>query len=249
MAILGYKNSSLFIRDFGLSEWLKTRGLAGWLEIATDGLEAPAKQRIAHEIEVHYAEAINDHMAAGEPELSAQLTALEELGDPQAAAVNFQKSHLTESEAKLMKGMEWTASKPFFSFWILPLDIIPLSVFVFFCVFPHQISHLRLLAVAMLVAYAGFRLIPRLLCATTLPRTSFIRRLALISLLTQVALSIWYALFIYATSHDIFVSAYFGLYILLLPNFKSNSPLRVWNKLRKMGDERNKLPGWQTPVS
>ena len=248
MAILGYKNSSLVVRDFGLAEWLNTRGLSGWLEIATDGLEAPAKQRIARENEVHYAEAVDDHMAANESEHSARTAAVLELGDPQVAALNFQKSHLTESEAKAVQSMERIAVKPFFSFWILPLDIIPLSVFVVLWVYPHQIFHLRLLAVAMLVEYAGFILIPRLLFATTLPRTSFVRGLALSTWLTQVALSSWCALFKYTINHDIYVSGFFGLYIFLLPDFKSNSPLRIWNKLRKMGDERNKLPSWQTPV-
>src|SRR5579863_7417708 len=102
MAILGYKNNTVFIRDFGLTEWLKTRGLAGWLEIATDGLEAPARQRIANQIGCHYAEAIHLHLAEGEPECSAQSTALAELGDPQKAALNFRKSHLTEYEARSM---------------------------------------------------------------------------------------------------------------------------------------------------
>jgi hypothetical protein len=248
MAMLGYKHSYLFTGDSGLSEWLKTRGLAGWLEIATDGLEATAKQRIAHEIEIHYAEAVNDHMAAGEPELSAQITALEELGDPQVAAVNFRKSHLTESQAKSMKSMEWTADKPFFSFWAVLLDIGPLSAFVFFCVFP--IAGSRLLAVATLVAYAGLRVVPRLLYFATLPRPSFIRGLALSVLLTEVALSCWMTLFAYTIiNHNIYVGGGRGLYMFLITNIKSNSPLRIWNKLRKMGDERNRLPSWQTPVA
>jgi hypothetical protein len=247
MAILGYKtfedyNSAMFNREFGLAEWLRTHGLAGWLEIATDGLEASAKQRIANEIEVHYSEAVKDQMAAGEPELSAQTTALLQLGDPQAAALNFQKSHLTESEARSMKSMEWIAAKPFCSFWALPLDIMPLLGFVLLCVYPHRIFQSRLLAIAMLVAYAGFRLIPRLLCAKPLPRKSFIKVLALSTFLTSVALGGWNALLFYTTTHDIYIGGFFGLYIVVLQTFKSHSPLRIWNKLRKMGDERNELP-------
>src|SRR5580658_3727668 len=132
MAILGYKNNNRAkpIRAFGITEWLETRGLAGWLEIATDGLEASARQRIANEIGVHYAEAVSAHQATGETEHSAQATALAELGDPQEAALNFQKSHLTEFEAKSLNWMERTAGKPLFSFRALPLDVIPLVGFV-----------------------------------------------------------------------------------------------------------------------
>jgi hypothetical protein len=129
MAILGYKKSTQFIRTFGMAEWLKTRGLAGWLEIATDGLEAPAKQRIANEIGAHFDEAVSAHLAAGESESSSRATALAELGDPQAAALSFNKSHLTEFEAKSMKWIEWTAAKPLFTFRSLKLDSMVLLGF------------------------------------------------------------------------------------------------------------------------
>src|SRR5580658_2613790 len=146
MAVLGYDK-------FNLAKWLETRGLAGWLEIATDGLEAPARQRIANEIGVHYAEAVNAHLAAGDAELAAQSTALAELGDPQKAAVNFQKSNLTDSQAKSMQWMERTATKPLFSVRMLPLDLIPLAGLVFVWLPLRQIFSSRLLAVGVLMAY------------------------------------------------------------------------------------------------
>ena len=253
MAILGHNNRLRFIREFGLAEWLNTRGLAGWLEIATDKLDAPAKQRIAREIEVHYAEAVHDHMAAGEAELSAQATAMLELGDPTVAALSFQKSHLTESEAKSIKWMEWAAAKPLFSFWALLLDGIPLGGVALLLSHlhgnPRDLLDFHFFASLVLVSYAGFRLIPRLLCARTLPRTSFIKGLALSIWLTDVALVSCYALFIYTRIHNVYVGGFFGLYLVLLHTFRRNSPSRIWNKLRKMGDARNELPPWQTPAS
>src|ERR1700722_7748915 len=123
MAILGYNK-------FDLAKWLETRGLAGWLEIATQDLQAPDKQRIAHEIEAHYAEAVSTHMEAGEPELSAQVKALADLGDPRVAARNFNESHLTEPQAKSMQWMGRRAAQPLFCFQMLLWDILPLGGFL-----------------------------------------------------------------------------------------------------------------------
>lgn len=41
----------------------KEKNLGQWLEVATSGLVAPAKERIQMEIEAHYAEAVANHMA------------------------------------------------------------------------------------------------------------------------------------------------------------------------------------------
>jgi hypothetical protein len=112
MAILGYKNSTRFIRTFGLEEWLRTRGLAGWLEIAIEGLDPLAKQRISDEIGAHYTESVSTHISHGASEQSAQSLALVELGDPQSAACQFEKTHLTESEGRQLAWMEKCATEP-----------------------------------------------------------------------------------------------------------------------------------------
>jgi hypothetical protein len=244
MAILGYKNSSFFTRSFGLEEWLKTRGLAGWLEIATDGLEAPGRQRVAHEIAAHYAEAISAHLAAGEPETSAQATALAELGDPQEAALNFQKNHLTAAEAKQLKWMEWLAAKPFFSFWMPVLDIIPFAGFALLCSNSHWDFNVRLFAIPVLVAYVGARLIPRLLGTRPLPRESFLKGLVLSNLIAIVSLSFGYALIMYMPDHDAFAA----VLVIYIWGFSLNPMFRIWNKLRKRGDGRADLPPHQTPA-
>jgi hypothetical protein len=242
MAILGYDK-------FNLVKLLETRGLPGWLEIASDDLEASAKQRIANEIGVHYAEAVSAHLVTGEPELSAQLTALAELGDPRVAAATFQKRYLTVSEAKRVQIMAQRAAKPLFSFRMLPLDIIPLAVLVFLCLPLPQLFDLRLFTVGILVAYAGLRLIPRWLCATSLPRTSFISGLALSAFLTSVALSSWFALFSYSINHNFILCGCWFLYMLLINNIGFQSPWRIWNKLRKTVEARHELPPWQTTAS
>jgi hypothetical protein len=245
MAILGYKNYSLCIRDFGLAEWLETHGLNGWLEIATDGLEAPAGQRIANEITAHYNEAVGIHMAAGESELSAQARALAELGDPQEAAANFQKSHLTTSEAKHLKWMEWTAAKPFFSLWTLVLDILPLAGFALLCSHAHWGLRIRLLAIPELVIYAGARFIPRLLSAKALPRRSFLKGLVLSNLLASMALVFAYALIIFMRDYDAFPA----IFLMYIWGIFANPNFRIWKKLRKIVDERNELPSRQNTAS
>src|ERR1700723_578386 len=130
------------------------------------GSASPAAHRKRNR--VHYAEAVSAHLAEGEPELAAQSTALAELGDPQAAAVNFQKSHLTESEAKSLKWMEMTVTKPLFSFRALPLELIALAAVALFLYHsvqwnPRHELDSHFLAGLALVAYVGYRLIPRLL--------------------------------------------------------------------------------------
>jgi hypothetical protein len=249
MAILGYKKSAQSIRSFGLAEWLETRGFAGWLEIATDGLEAPARQRVAKEIGTHYAESVSAHMVAGLAQLSAQSTALAELGDPEVAARNFKKSHLTESDVKSMKWMERMSAKPLFSFRMLPLDLLPLAGLALLCSRSHRTLLLWLLAIYLLVEYVGFRLIPRLLYAKRLPRTSFLKGLALSTFLTEAAFGSCYAVLFCAQNHNIYASGFIGLFVVLRSSLSSNFSLRIWNKLRKMGDARNDPPPRQTPAS
>ncbi len=246
MAILGYKNSNRAhsIRAFGLAEWLDTRGLAGWLEIATDGLEEPARQRIADEIGVHYAEAVSAHLAAGEPELSAHSAALANLGDPTEAAQNFQKSHLTELEAKSLKWIERTAAKPLFSFRALPLDSIPLAAVALF-LWPLHWNFRPLIdnhffASCMLAAYTGFRLIPRILCTRTLTHNSFLRALSLSYLITSLVLVFSFALVIYVQEPGP-AGALNAVFISLIYGYRLNPGFQIWIKLRKMDDERKDL--------
>jgi hypothetical protein len=81
------------------------RSIAEWLEMATRKLSAPAKERIRLELEAHFADGMESHLADGCPEAEAQAAALAELGDPSAAAKRFRREHLTEKEAKRVERM------------------------------------------------------------------------------------------------------------------------------------------------
>ena len=77
----------------------RAQSLAEWLEQATNGLVAPARERIKLEIEAHYAEAVEARLAEGMNLESAEPAALEELGDVRAAAKAFRKQHVTGRDA------------------------------------------------------------------------------------------------------------------------------------------------------
>lgn len=77
--------------------------LPEWLEIASEELAAPAKERIRLEIEAHYAEAAAAHLAEGLSESDARKAALADLGDAKEAARRFSKQHLTERDAKTVE--------------------------------------------------------------------------------------------------------------------------------------------------
>jgi len=81
---------------------LEPKNLAEWLGIATRGLAASGRERITREIEAHFAEAVEAHLAQGEPEPVAQARAIIALGDATEAAKRFQRSCLTDEERQLV---------------------------------------------------------------------------------------------------------------------------------------------------
>ena len=78
------------------------KDLVEWLDIATKGIASAGKERITREIEVHFAEAVEGHLAKGETEEVAQARAIIALGDPTVAAKRFRRSCLTEEERQLV---------------------------------------------------------------------------------------------------------------------------------------------------
>jgi hypothetical protein len=93
----GNVNESETPRVQSLAEW--------WLDIATAGLSAPAKERIRLEIEAHFADGVENHQANDCSVADARLAAFAELGNPTLAAKRFRKRHLTENEAKRLGSM------------------------------------------------------------------------------------------------------------------------------------------------
>lgn len=88
--------------------------LTAWIVLATDGLVAPARERIKQEIEAHYADAVARHMTEGLPRATAEAQALDELGDINVAAKGFRKRYLTEKEEAWLQEMEtgWRQTAP-----------------------------------------------------------------------------------------------------------------------------------------
>jgi hypothetical protein len=82
------------------------QNLAQWLDVSTERLSAPAKQRIKLEIESHFQDAVEAYRNEGQTESEAQACALTDLGDAKTARKHFRKSHLTEKEAKEL-GKVW----------------------------------------------------------------------------------------------------------------------------------------------
>jgi hypothetical protein len=60
--------------------------LPEWLDIATNGLASPVKERIRSEIESHYAESVAAHLLESLSESVARRKALADLGSPDEAA-------------------------------------------------------------------------------------------------------------------------------------------------------------------
>ncbi len=88
--------------------------LTAWIVLATDGLVAPARERIKQEIEAHYADAVARHVTGGLPRAMAEARALDELGDIDVAAKGFRKRYLTEKEEAWLREIEtgWRQTAP-----------------------------------------------------------------------------------------------------------------------------------------
>ena len=91
----------------------KPASLTEWLEIATDGLAVPGRERVRREIGAHFTQAVKAHLAEGQSEPVAQINALEELGDANTAQRNFRKRHLTKDEEKQLINLRGMARSKF----------------------------------------------------------------------------------------------------------------------------------------
>ena len=71
--------------------------------IATKDLAPIGKVRICAEIEAHFADGVESHLAEGHLLEQARQAVLDELGDPSSAAKRFRKLHLTVKEASFIR--------------------------------------------------------------------------------------------------------------------------------------------------
>jgi len=77
----------------------KVQTLDAWLALATGALVPSAQAPIRAEIEAHYAEALQTHLANGSAESAAHAAALADLGNAKSAARRFRRTYLTQKEA------------------------------------------------------------------------------------------------------------------------------------------------------
>jgi hypothetical protein len=93
--------------------------LTAWTLLATDGLAEEVQERIKREVEAHFCDAVENHLADGLPAKAAEEMALSELGDINTAARGFRKRYVTMEETRwLYKRIGLLRDKPYF-FWIL----------------------------------------------------------------------------------------------------------------------------------
>lgn len=78
------------------------QSVSDWLAVATDGLCAQAKRKIAAEIESHFTDAVERHCEHGQPESEAISIALAELGDPADSGHKFRQIYLTAREFEVV---------------------------------------------------------------------------------------------------------------------------------------------------
>jgi hypothetical protein len=237
VVILGDKNNARYLGQCDLAEWLKSHGIAGWLETATDGLADSAKERVTREIGTHYAEAVSVHMEAGFSENAAKESALAELGNPEKAARNLKKIHLTQSEAKLLRWGEEMASKPLTSF----------NLFLVAILVPGAMLALRPQGLACYICCAGvgtyaiLRLAGYYHYKQVLQSNSFLRIQSLFSHLDFImCIPLWVLLYV-QTDH-----LPYAIIWIIFACYGSNRLFRIWNKLRKIKGEWGGPPSQAT---
>ena len=79
------------------------RNVDDWLVIATKDLAPVGKVRICAEIEAHFADGVESHLAEGHSLAQSRDAVLAELGDPFSAGKRFRKRHLTVKEAAFIQ--------------------------------------------------------------------------------------------------------------------------------------------------
>lgn len=84
---------------------LKLSSLDDWLNAATQGLCADARERITEEIASHYDEALTEARREGLSEAGATAKAVRLLGNPRCAQRRLRREHLTIRESKAVERM------------------------------------------------------------------------------------------------------------------------------------------------
>ncbi|MGO9246837.1 MAG: hypothetical protein ACLPT4_13245 [Verrucomicrobiia bacterium] len=221
--------------------WSEHRQFRGWLESATSGLVAPAKQRIRTEVEAHYRQAVAAHVAEGLSEPRAKIAAVAELGDPGAAWKRFRRNHLTTEDAKgAARSLKWAGS-----FWWL------LGMYLLFCFVQYldrdlgQEKHYLAPSTLFAIEFLGLVVVPTACFfvarhKNSKPNTCWIV-LVQRSALYVCMLSQW--LCTDGPGVRFLVSCLWFAGCILFP------PVRLWRKLRRAGDDWPEMPPQKTASS
>jgi hypothetical protein len=214
--------------------WSEHRQFRGWLESATIGLVAPAKQRVRTEIEAHYRQAVAAHVAEGLSESRAKIAAVAELGDAIAAWKRFRRSHLTAEDAKLAARYLTLAR----SVWWL------LGMYLLFCFVQFmepdltQEKHYLAPSAFFAIQFLALAVVPTA-CFFAARRKHSKPNTCWIALMQRSAIYV-YTLCIFFSyqglGYRFLVNCLVFGYIILVP------PLRLWNKLLRVGDDWQEMP-------
>lgn len=221
--------------------WAEHRLFRGWLESATWGLVAPAKQRIRTEIEAHYRQAVAAHVAEGISEPRAKIAAVAELGDAVAAWKRFRRSHLTTEDVRLTARFLTLAR----SVWGL------LGMYLLFCFVQlmnrdlvdekHYLAPSTLLTIEILALVV----VPTA-CFFVARRENSKRNAYLIFLMQSSAICVCMLCNFFSyqgLGYRFLVNCLVFGWILL------RRPLRLWYKLRRAGDDWQATPSQTTAPS
>ena len=206
--------------------------LPEWLEVATKDLSLTAKRRIRLEIKSHFADAVEANLSEGATEAQARVFALADLGDAQAAAKRFRRSHLTTEEAKLLEStLRWNRS-----FWSIGL----------------------LYGFAPILAACGYYLLKKHHMPLLLPGISGVLFLTLATMAFQVARRgdfrshvrliftlaalTWVSALMFFVFYGVWVSWELFISMLLGGSFGLVRNVRLWLKLRRISDVWQELP-------
>jgi hypothetical protein len=115
--------------------------LPEWLETATGKLVPSAQARVRSEIEAHFAEAVQAHLAGGMTEPAAQAAALADLGHAKAAARRFGREHLTNNDAGVIAGLIKNSARSTIAWFVGLLVLFTWMSSVASRFLPHDFKH------------------------------------------------------------------------------------------------------------
>jgi uncharacterized membrane protein len=214
-----------------------------WLAVATNGLAPAGKERLTREISLHYAEAVEAHLAQDESERTpetkaiAECTVIKELGEPEVAARHFRKIYWTGKETEHVANLVKVGGKtPILLLGLLiPAILLGIGLFLGPLAAPLIFGGLVLM-LAVCPAFT-FMLAKR-------PLTKASTSLLLLADWTRdIALAVAAPIMVVSPFRN--PGLIVGIVVLVVL-VKIIPRIRIWNKARKMSDEFDETTGIAT---